>query len=552
MIKFKHISRLRDISLILFKYGFVEIVESTPLSSLIPAKNKIPVFRTEQGNLSELNRWERIKMVVEELGPTFIKFAQVLSNRPDVLPIQLIKEFEKLQDQVNPIPFSEILELIEQETGLKKVQLFDWLEEEPVGSASIGQVHKAKLRTGELVAVKVQKPGIKKIINTDLDILREFIKSTEGYFVKNGVVNPLEVLDTFRKTIQKELNYRIEAKNIIDFTKIAAKLKNIEIPKVLQEYSTEQLLITTFLEGCKIIDVDQLDEWGVNKKEIIENGFSAYVKQIFSFGIFHADPHPGNILVTKEGQINLVDFGMMGRMSNSMRTDFSGIFIGIANQDPRTVAINLYQLAIDSRIDDFKELEFDISLMLEEIGSLDNESMELSRISDQLQQLIYKHRVRLPGSIFMVLRALIILEGIKKQLHPELDIFKIIKPYSGRLLREYLTPKNLIPNLISSSREISGLFKNLPYELQHLLTNLRRGKTTIRLDQPELGELNKQLRHSTFRLSMALVLSSLIIALAFNSSALESSGIKSSTVLTLLFILFLVSAIVFIISLLRK
>ena len=552
MLGLKHIGRINSIIAILLKYGFVEIVESTNLSKLIPAKDKIPFYKSSRQDLASLDRWERIKLVVEDLGPTFVKFAQVLSNRPDVLPPELIREFQNLQDHVSSLPFENMLRIIEEETGLKKIQLFEWINEEPIGSASLGQVYEAKMRTGEHVAVKVQRPGIQETIRMDLELLREFIRVTESYFIKQGILNPLEVLETFKVTLSRELNYAVEAKNIVDFQPIAAKLKRFRVPEFYREHSTDKVLITSFLPGTKITNVDQLQDWEVDIEDVVERGFHAYLEQIFKYGIFHADPHPGNILIDKKGDINAVDFGMIGRLSHSMRSNFAGIFVGIANQDTRSIAINIYQLALENNIDDIKTLEFDISVMLEEIGTLDNQHMELSSISDQLQNLIYKHKIRLPGSIFMVLRSLIILEGMKKMLHPDLDIFKFIKPYSSVLFRELISPQNLLPSILNTSREIASLLQSLPYETQQLLTKFRKGQVHFSLEQEDLRDATEQRRKDYSRLSFAILISALIIGMAILQLGGETEILSADFLQALFFTFFLFTSVLLLYRLLKK
>jgi len=296
---FKNIKRIRKIIQVLLKYGFEDVVVNTPLKKLVPKKMRLSWLRQDRP-VFEYTRWERIRMVFEELGATFIKLAQVLSNRPDMLPEPLIKELEKLQDNVPPFEFSKVKFIIEQETGKKIEDLFDRLDEKTLGSASIGQVHRARLKNGDEIVVKVQRPEVKELIDTDLAILTEIAKRGESYFEKNGIINVLDVVNTFKKTMQKELDYNNEARNVEQFRIYYKRNKTFYVPKAYKELSTDKVLITEFAEGCKITNLEQLKSWGLDPVQIAENGMNIYLSQMFEHGFFHADPHPGNIIIKKK------------------------------------------------------------------------------------------------------------------------------------------------------------------------------------------------------------------------------------------------------------
>lgn len=259
----KNIQRTREIIAVLFKYGFEEVVANTPLQNFVPQNRQLTWLRNERYVL-DYTRWERVRMVFEELGPTFIKGAQVLSNRPDLLPEPLITEFQKLQSNVPPFPFEEAKAIIEKELGKKLEEVFAFFNPVPIGSASIGQVHRARLLDDTEVVVKVQRPQVRQIVETDLAILKEVIRRSEKFFENNGIINPMDLVLAFEKSMQKELDYLTEARNITQFRTFYQDRKDFYVPKAFKELSTAKVLLLEFVKGCKITDVEQLTKWGVD------------------------------------------------------------------------------------------------------------------------------------------------------------------------------------------------------------------------------------------------------------------------------------------------
>ena len=322
---FQNINRSRHIIQILIKHGFEDFVYHSPLSRFIPHRKKIILDVEKQP--SSLTRWERMRMAVEELGPTFIKLAQVLSNRPDILPEALITEFEKLQNRVPPFEYHEAKRIIERELGKPVDEIFDNFIEIPLASASIGQVHRARLKNGEEVVVKVQRPHVREIIDQDLSILTEIARTGEKFFNRYGITNMMDVVKTFERTMHKELDYTHEARNIERFRAFYKDRGDFYVPRAYRDYTTERVMVIEFASGCKITDIRQLQMWGHDPKELAGKGLDIYLSQIFEHGYFHADPHPGNVLVRKDGVICLIDFGMVGKLNQRDKFAFANIFV---------------------------------------------------------------------------------------------------------------------------------------------------------------------------------------------------------------------------------
>ncbi|MCI5056160.1 MAG: AarF/UbiB family protein, partial [Flavobacteriales bacterium] len=326
---FKNLKRTREIIQILVKYGFEDLVSNSTLRNFVPETTRLKWLRQDRPALS-YTTWERIRMAAEELGPTFVKLAQILSIRPDILPEPLIKELEKLQDRVPPFPFETAREIIETEMGMPIEDAFDDFQEKALASASIGQVHRAKLKGGEEVVVKVQRPGVREVVERDLAIIVEATRRAERYLKRQGMLNPKDVVHTFQRSILKELDYNNEARNIEKFKNFYQKHRNFYVPGAYREMSSERVLVIEFAGGCKINDANQLRAWGLDPKKIAENGMFIYLTQIFEYGYFHADPHPGNVLVKPDGTICLIDFGMVGRLMPKDKIAFATVFISIA------------------------------------------------------------------------------------------------------------------------------------------------------------------------------------------------------------------------------
>ncbi len=507
---FRNIRRIREIIAILIKYGFEDIVTNSTLRTFVTEKRRLTWMRYEKP-VFEYTRWERIRMVVEELGPTFIKLAQVLSNRPDMLPEPLIEEFEKLQDRVPPFPYEEVRRIIRKELGYEIEDIFDEFSETPIASASIGQVHKARLKSGELVVVKVQRPEVQEVIERDLAIVHEVVRRTDRYLRKQGILNASDIVKVYEKTMQRELDYRNEARNIGKFRKLYGKNSNLYIPKAYKEYTTQRMMVLEYADGCKITNVDQLREWGLNPHRIVENGMSIYLEMIFEKGIFHADPHPGNVLVRRDGVILLLDFGMTGHLMKKDKYAFANVFISIAKGDARQAAEYMRKLAIEDQVEDFRSLEYDMHELIEDFSNLDVSEGSIADITKRLQQIMLDYQMQVSGDIFMIFRALAILEGIGKIMHPNFKTFEFIKPWGAKVVADQLRPENLLSELENRYFNLTAFLTTLPVEIKAILQATRKGKLHFEVELQGYGYLLKKMDQVTNRISLTFIIVALII-----------------------------------------
>lgn len=522
----RNFKRIPELISILVKYGLEEIIVNTPLIRLISNQKISQLVRRDKP--LELNLWVRIRLVIEELGPTFIKLAQLLSNRPDLLPENLIKEFEKLQDKVPP--FSTIIakQIIEEELGKPIDEFFSYFDEQPLGSASIGQVHRAKLLNGDDVVVKIQRPKVQDTVKADLELLRQFIKLTENNFIKAGILNPLEVVAAFEKSMLAELDYTSEIKHIEQFRKLYGEHPKFYIPKPYKEYSSHKVLIIEFISGCKITDITTLESWGIDPKELAQVGTEIYLTQIFEFGFFHADPHPGNILVRPNGKIVLIDFGMVGKISQKQKFAFAGIFISLSQRNARGMAINLRRLAIESEIEEMKVFEYELNSLIEDFIVFDVDNATVADFTRRLQKIIYKNRLEVPGSAFLILRALAILEGIGKILNPQYDALESIKPYGAKVLKEEFSLQNIGSDLYYSFTKLLSLGYNLPQETKDIIKKIRKGKLHINVEPHGYEPIVHRVEIISKKMIMAIIIGATLIASSISLNAPLSESFTTS------------------------
>ena len=500
--------RLGQIATILLKYGFDTVIASIPLLS----GTRLRLVRPRGARIEGYTQWERIRMAIEEGGPTFIKLAQLLSNRPDVVPEQLMLELRKLQNDVPPFDLETARAIIKDETGYAVEELFERFEEEPIGAASIGQVYKARLRDGTDVVVKVQRPGVQTKVQRDLDILRIMVEQGDTFLKQQGVYNAKDILDAFERSIQRELDYTSEARYMQQFSNFYRKEKRFYIPEVYRQYSTSRVLVMEYIAGSKITDVAALRANGIDPPELTERGMDVYLMQIFEHGYFHADPHPGNIIVQPDGTLTLIDFGMIGKLTKRDRLNFAGILIGMAQQDVTRMANSFRRLAIDPAIEDERAFRADVAELIDDFSALEVSELNMNELAQRLQAVIRDHRLRMPGSVFLVLRALTLLEGIGKEIHPNFKTYEFFKPYGRKLFADIYNPKHLIKELYDNLESFYVFANSFPIEVKRILEKIRRDELRVVLDHRSYEPGVDKLSRSINRLGLGFIVVGLLIA----------------------------------------
>jgi len=498
--------RSRQIMAVLFRYGLDYFVERTKKVNILLKIKKKPK------NYKALTMPERLRLALEELGPTFIKFGQILSTRPDFLPPAFIKELEKLQDQVPPFGDSQVKAIIEQELNSPIEKLFKKFEMKPVAAASLSQVHKATLFSGKIVAVKIQRPNIREMAELDLDILENLSGILENRFQNGWVYHPKLIIKEFKRAISKELDFTNEAHNFEKFRINFKETKYIRVPKVYWNMTTTKVLTMEFIEGVKINEITKEKYKGIFKpKEVAEKGAKAILKQILEDGFFHADPHPANLFVLPPSTIVMLDVGMVGHL------------------DEKTIAngAKLLQAIIDGNLDQvmrsFEDLgiiikEFDRNLLRQDLKELFDrylevplKNLEINKISQDILEIMARYNLVLPANLVLMIKALSVVETTGKQLDPNFDIVSTARPFTKEILRKKFAPRELLKRGEIILQESAELIDELPQDLINILHKLKEGKLKFNFEHRGLEKLTREINRSSNRLSFSLVICSLII-----------------------------------------
>jgi ubiquinone biosynthesis protein len=356
---YRHLKRYRHILTVLFKYGFGDLVDILRIEQYLEIGLQM-ISRKRREQVEKLSRAERVRMVMEELGPTFVKLGQILSTRPDLISVEFIQELSKLQDNVPPFPYTEARQIIESELGRPLEDIFQHFEDTPLAAASIGQVHRAQLKDGEEVVVKVQRPGIRKIIEVDLEIMLHLASLMERHLEELQVHRPVRIVQEFSRTLEKEIDYTIEALHIERFARQSMDDPTVYVPKVFRDTTTERVLTMEYIDGIKASEIDRIEREGLDRKIITERGADLILRQVFDHGFFHADPHPGNIFVLPDNVICYIDFGMMGSIDRQTREDFADLIYTVVQRDEFRATQMLLKLTEYDEKPDVRALERDL------------------------------------------------------------------------------------------------------------------------------------------------------------------------------------------------
>ncbi|MCL0092581.1 AarF/UbiB family protein [Dehalococcoidia bacterium] len=510
---YRHINRYREIVTVLVKYGFDDLITRSNLEKYIDFGRKLLPGERKRDVVS-LSRWERIRMVLEELGPTFIKFGQIMSNRPDLVPQELIVELKKLQSAVPPFPEEEAKELVEEELGKSVDELFSDYTTGPIASASIAQVHRAVLKNGEEVAVKVQRPGIEQIIETDIEIMFHLAALMEKYVEEINLFDPVAIVAEFERSIKRELDFHIEAAAIERFGGNFQTDRTIYVPTVYWDYSTSRVLTMEFIDGVKASSVEVLLAAGLDPKLLASRGADLVLKQVFEHGFFHADPHPGNLMALPGNVICFLDYGMMGGISMKDRGYLSGILTGIVNQDAARITKTLLQLSATPHLKDADKLEYEIQALLEQYSYRSLKSINMGLILNQLITLIISYRLKAPSHFYLLTKALITIEGVGRMLDPDFDMVTHAKPFAKKLLKERMNPLKLTKDLYLSAIDLSVLLRDLPSEVREILTQIKGGKIRIEFEHKGLEPIQETHNQIGNRIAFAIVLAALLMSSA--------------------------------------
>lgn len=497
----RNIRRLRQILVIFTKYGFRDIIDRLPIK--IPYKVKKVLLKG--------TRAERLRLAIEELGPTFIKFGQLLSVRADILPKEIISELTKLQDEVRPLPFDEIKRVVESEFKKPISEFYRSFSNEPDASASLSQVHRAVTNEGNGVVVKVQRPGVREIIETDLSIMELLANLIEREIRAVREYEPVSRVREVGKNLMAELNFINEGRAIDRFRTNFKDDKDILIPEVYWELSTNKVLTMERLKGIKITDVDALDKAGLSRKEFTRRGADFILRQVFDYGYFHADPHPGNLLVSKDGKIILLDFGLIGILDEEMRETLADLLMAVVKKDTDRIAELFSQLGVMKEEVDIRGVKSDLRDFIDKYYGVPLSMLSVNDIVNDIFDISRRHRMKIPRNLILLAKSLSTVEGIAHQLDPDFDMIAYLKPFVKKIVERKYSLKNILKEATRVVESYGLLLKKLPDDLTSVLRKMREGKLRIEFEHRGLGNFTSRSERSVNRLSFSFIVAALII-----------------------------------------
>lgn len=491
------LTRFDEIVRVFRKYDFDKLLGKTTRNHLNPFKND-----DDNKALLEDDFPEKLRLMLQELGTTFIKFGQLLSTRPDIVGEKISKELSKLQDDNPSISYEEVKEIIEDELGKDIDELFDDFSKEPIATASIGQVHIAKLSNGEKLAVKVQKKDIESTIETDLTIMKFIAIESNRFNSKLDTYNLPGMVEEFDKSIHKEMDYDNELMNLRHLSDNFRYNNKIKVPKVYPEYSTGKVLTMEFIEGEKLALVIDSDDPKYNKVLIADRIVRSYFKQIFEDGFFHADPHPSNIIISDDNTVVFIDVGMMGILDEDFKINLAELMIHFSDRDIDALINQLIYMDILNENVDIKVLKRDLNDLFSKYYGVELNRFE--GVIDDLLTLMQRYKVKLPNELVLMSRGISMIENIGQHLDPSIDVVALLKPIAKKLMVQRYNPIKIAKNTKNSIFAFEHLLKSLPRLVSKLFYKFEEGDLVISLEIRQISELTNQI-------SLALVIAALLI-----------------------------------------
>lgn len=478
----RDLDRLRQITVVLGKHGFGEFITRTGLTSLLGG--------AKAASIPPLSLGVRIRKVLEELGPSFVKLGQIMSTRPDLIPADIVLELKKLQDNVPPVPFDELRPHLEKELGAAITDVYESFDETPLASASIAQVHRAQLRTGDGVAdvaVKIQRPGIQRIIETDLDLLYWLARVVERSIPESKSYAPVKLVEEFDRAIKAELDFMLEADNAERFAENFRSDPNTVFPKIYRGASSRRALTLEFFSGKKVHDAVRD---GASGEHIARASVGIFMKQIFEDGFFHADPHPGNVFIlgTPEAPVlGFIDLGLVGRLTPKLRDLTVDLMVAAFRRDYRGMADALYTIGRPTRKVDRDAFEAEVAVLSDKYLGKKLADMELSGMIGDLVYGATKYGLEIPSDFLMVGKCLVTVEGIGKEIYPDLDVFVEVQPFFLRVMKERYSPERLTQDALRQALRLSSVANDMPLQVQEILDDLRKGSLRLQVSEPSLA-----------------------------------------------------------------
>ena len=505
----RDLGRLHEIAVILIRFGFGDLVNRLGLGHFLERAGKVLRWKSMEQAV-QLEPPERVRRALEELGPTFIKLGQILATRVDLFAPEWIREFEKLQDQVPPVPFDELRPQLQEDLGAPVDEIFNALNTESIAAGSIAQVHYANLGNGEEVILKIRRPNIRSTIEADLRVLSRLAEIAEKEISELAALHPTEVVQQFKISIRRELDLAQECRNAERIARNLDQNPNVVIPRTYWEWTCERLNVQQYIRGIPGRQLDKVEESGLDRKQLAINGVNAVLHMIVVDGVFHADPHPGNAFYLPGNRIAFIDFGMVGRLTESRKEQVIELLHGLLNRDSRVVIDVLLDWAGNAQVKQ-EDLTIEIESFLDNYHGTTLEALNLTAMLRDITVIMRDHHLVMPPDLTMLFKVFISLEGMGRQLYPQFEIVSVAKPHIERAIRARYAPDAIIKRGWRSFNDFINIVADTPRDLRRLLWVARRGALQINLDIKHLEDLTNQVDYSASRITVGLVTSALII-----------------------------------------
>jgi len=508
----RHLRRYRQIAEVLTKHGFGAIVHQLGLAHYLDLPDRL--LRRQLPEKEEITPARRVALALEELGRSFVKLGQILSTRSDLFPPIYVTELSRLQDDVAPESWETVKSTVQRELGQPLSEVFAEFDENPLAAASLAQVHAAILLNGDEVVVKVQRPDIQPVIETDLDILKDMAQLAQDRLALAKRYQVADLADEFSSALRGELDYRREARNADRFQVNFADEPHIYVPKIYWEHTTHQIMVMERISGIKINDIKALDAAGYDRHELALHSARFIIQEVLEDGFFHADPHPGNLLVMPGEVIGVLDFGTVGHLSSTDRTNLVRLFIHVIQLDAEGVVDQLIRMEIASYDVDEAALRRDLRRLLMHYQGVPLEEISVNEILEGLEPIIYNHNLHIPTDLWLLIKTIVIMEGVGRRLDPEFDIFEVARPYIRRLMFQIWFPGEWGLAALRTATTLTDLVFDLPRQTTRILGQVERGDLGLQIYLPQLDNVVKQTQTIANRIIVGVLLAALVLGLS--------------------------------------